>query len=127
MSNFFDGVGIGGPRITGPTGGSAPGAGSNDESRKAAREVAFLEKRLDRAVLVNLALWSLIQDKLGLTEEDLLSRVRVLDEMDGKADGKAAADRVAPCHACKRPVSQRQDKCMYCGAEKRVSSAFDLL
>ncbi|MEM6750452.1 MAG: hypothetical protein AAGA57_07785 [Planctomycetota bacterium] len=125
MGRYGGGLGgIGGGDLV-PSGGAQ--GSSNEESRKATRDVAFLQKRLDRAVLVNLALWSLIQDKTGLTEEDLLSRVKVLDEMDGKADGQVSQERVTPCHACGRPVSQRQVKCMYCGAERRITSAFDLL
>ena len=84
-----------------------------------------LEERLERLLLVNVALWSLLQEKTGLSEADLMQRVKLLDEMDGKADGRATRAKVAPCHACGRPVPARRDKCPYCGAAQRRGSAFD--
>ncbi|MEM1212444.1 MAG: hypothetical protein AAGI68_09125 [Planctomycetota bacterium] len=98
---------------------------ARSEARSAATNLRDMEQRLDRLLLVNVALWSLLQEKTGLTERDLMDRVRLLDEMDGRADGKASGPKVSPCHACGRPVPARRDKCPYCGAVKRRGSAFD--
>ncbi|QDU33841.1 hypothetical protein KS4_18990 [Poriferisphaera corsica] len=83
-----------------------------------------LEDRIDRLSLVCMAMWSLLQDKTDLSEHDLLERVRVIDLMDGNEDGKATRT-VSKCSACNRTMSQRHQRCMYCGADKLVSSAFD--
>ncbi|MEM6554162.1 MAG: hypothetical protein AAF750_18750 [Planctomycetota bacterium] len=98
---------------------------ARSEARSAASSARDMEQRLERLLLVNVALWSLLQEKTGLTEADLMERVKLLDEMDGKADGKASGPKVAPCRACGRPVPARRDKCPYCGAAKRRGSAFD--
>ena len=66
------------------TRGSAARAQSAASS--AGRDVRALEDRLERLSLVTMAMWSLLQDKTRLTEEDLLERVRTLDLMDGNPE-----------------------------------------
>jgi len=100
-------------------------ARASASSRKTQREVQFLEDRFERLSLVCMAMWSLLQDKTGATEADLLERVQTIDLMDGRIDGKATKVGVVKCVKCDRPMSDRHLKCIYCGAEKRASSAFD--
>ena len=115
-------------------GGSGVGSGiSASEGARAAaaagnaqRDVAHLEDRIERLSLVCMAMWSLIQDKTQLSESDLLERVKMIDLMDGVADGKASRS-VQKCHACQRVMSPRHRKCLYCGAEKLAQSAFDAI
>lgn len=83
-----------------------------------------LEERLERLSLVCMAMWSLLQDKAGLTERDLLDRVQALDLIDGVHDGKATRT-ISKCTACQRVMSPRHTSCMYCGRDKLVQSAFD--
>lgn len=88
--------------------------------------IVHLEDRLERLSLVCMAMWSLLQDKTGVTEKDLLERVRTLDLMDGVADSKATRS-VAKCEKCRRTMSNRHRRCLYCGHEKLAQSAFDAL
>ena len=107
---------------------------SEDASRQAAaaasrassvnRDNEHLEDRLERLSLVCMAMWSLLQDKTGVTEQQLLERVKTLDLMDGQPDGKATRS-VSRCQACGRVMSPRHLACMYCGEERLVTSAFD--
>ncbi|MFP4145345.1 MAG: hypothetical protein ACLFV3_09390 [Phycisphaeraceae bacterium] len=90
------------------------------------RDVYYLEDRLERLSLVCMAMWSLIQDKTDLTEEDLLQRVKMIDLMDGEADGKASRT-ATECPNCRRVMSARHQRCIYCGSERRASSAFDAI
>lgn len=101
---------------------SARAAGA---SKRTEREVQFLEDRFERLSLVCMAMWSLMQDKTNVTEAELLERVQTIDLMDGRVDGKATKVGVVKCHQCDRPMSERHLRCIYCGAEKRASSAFD--
>jgi hypothetical protein len=110
--------------------GSATAAGDAARASSAAgsakRDVAHLEDRLERLSLVCMAMWSLLQDKTKLTEDDLLQRVKLIDLMDGVQDGKATRG-VQKCHACNRVMSARHRKCLYCGADKLAQSAFDAI
>lgn len=101
--------------------GGGASSGSSDSSN-----LRYLEDRVDRLSLICMAMWSLLQDKTKLTEEDLMERVRLLDLMDGKVDGKATKT-VSRCVQCSRPMNVRHTKCIYCGHEKLIESAFDAL
>lgn len=90
------------------------------------RSTREIEDKLEKLTLVCMAMWSLLQDKTGVTEEQLLERVKTLDLMDGVLDGKATTS-VATCPKCKRTMSPRHRRCLYCGYSKLVKSAFDSL
>jgi hypothetical protein len=93
----------------------------------AAHEVRGIEDRFERLSLVCMAMWSLLQDKTNLTEQELLDRVQMIDLMDGTADSKAGKTGVVKCGSCDRPMSTRHMRCIYCGADRPAGSAFDTL
>ncbi len=90
----------------------------------ARRDVRYLEGRLDRLTLVNAAMWSLMQEKLGLTEEELINRMVEIDISDGTPDGKITAG-VRKCSKCGRTLAAKHRKCLYCGAADLRSTAFE--
>lgn len=92
----------------------------------ATRDLQFLEDRIERLSLVCMAMWTLMRDKTNLSEHDLLERVKTLDLMDGKEDGQASRS-VQKCSKCGRVMSSRHQRCLYCGAERLVQSAFDAI
>ena len=94
------------------------------KAERARNDVQHVEQRLDQLVLANMALWSLLQEKTGLTEQDLLDRVQEIDLADGQADGKARKPP-AECAQCGRMMSPRHKRCIYCGTERLDYSAFD--
>jgi hypothetical protein len=69
-------------------------------------------------------MWTLIQNETDLTEEHLRQRIQEIDSLDGVADGRITG-HVTHCSICKRPVSSRHTRCIYCGSESVVASAFD--
>ena len=83
-----------------------------------------IERRLDRLTLICMAMWSFLSEKTGVTEEQLMERVKTIDLMDGVADGKLHR-QVAKCQSCGRVMSPRHQRCLYCGAEKLQITAFD--
>ena len=88
---------------TAPSARSVPGAAT-----------PTLEIRLDRAMLVCEAMWTILRDKLGVTDLELLQRINDLDLSDGQLDGKVRKSAVA-CPKCGRTIARRLPKCMYCG------------
>lgn len=105
---------------------SSQASSAASQAGEASRNVSHLEDRLERLNLVCMAMWSLIQDKTNLTEEDLMQRVKLLDQVDGQADGKTTRS-VQNCHKCGRAMSPRHQKCLYCGEPKRIQCAFDMV
>jgi hypothetical protein len=75
--------------------------------------------------LTNLAMWTILRDKLGVTDQELERKVCELDMLDGVQDGKLTAGPWT-CAACKRPNTPRRLACMYCGQERAKSSPFPL-
>ena len=99
---------------------------AQESSRKATdfqARVRMLEESIDRLVLVNAALWSLLKDRTGLTDAALAARVRDIDLRDGVEDGKITTT-VQNCQKCGRTMAPRHKKCLYCGGERLASSPF---
>jgi hypothetical protein len=90
---------------------------------RVSQNIEDIEERLDKLALLNYALWSLLQDKLGVSEAELLARVEELDLQDGKLDGRISGG-VVNCKDCDRPLSKRHRKCLYCGFELKEDTAF---
>ncbi len=89
-------------------------ASAEISAREAAdRRYAGVDERLARLVLVVRAMWTLLAEKSGLTDADLLKRMKELDAADGGGDGGAAK---APFRcSCGAMVSRRLNRCLFCG------------
>ena len=93
---------------------AAEAAEAKGDTRTAKRNLADLETRLDRTLLACEAMWTLLRDKLGATDLELIDRINDIDLSDGKLDGKVRKTAVS-CPSCGRTISRRFPKCMYCG------------
>lgn len=89
-------------------------ARASGDARAARTDVAEMEMRLERALLACEAMWTLLRDKIGVTDQELIERINDLDLSDGKLDGKIRKTPVS-CPSCGRTISRRLPKCMYCG------------
>ncbi|MEM1027252.1 MAG: hypothetical protein AAGJ38_04145 [Planctomycetota bacterium] len=124
MNGFMFG---GGYRSGADFGGSqamGEAASARGAARDAQQEVAHLEDRFERLHLVTMAMWSLLEEKLGVTEEELVAKVMEIDLRDGNMDGKVTRT-VQTCTACNRPVHPRHQRCLYCGHVPGGQSVFD--
>lgn len=83
------------------------------------------EERSDRLLLVNVALWELLQEHVGLTEKMLSKKIEEVDMRDGIKDGKISK-QIMTCENCTRILSNSHRKCIYCGTDV-VSKAHDAL
>jgi hypothetical protein len=83
-----------------------------------------IEQRLDQLLLVVQAMWSLLQEKTGLTDAELLARMTELDARDGATDGRVTKSPVK-CAKCGAAVSRKFNRCLFCGEPYRGGSAFD--
>lgn len=83
-----------------------------------------LEERVEKLILLNLAMWELIKERTQLTEADLVKRVAEIDLRDGVADGKITRT-VKKCKECGKVMSSRHSNCLYCGAIDLAAGPFD--
>jgi hypothetical protein len=99
-------------------------AGTRPEDLPIREEVRDLERRFEKLSLLCRAMWTLVQERTGLTEEEIARRAVEIDLLDGKADGKVSV-KASMCVSRNRTVAPRHARCIYCGAEKRVDSVFE--
>ena len=94
--------------------GAQQAAQAEGVARRVGTDVAEVEARLDRTLLVCEAMWTLLRDKLGVTNDELIDRITEVDLSDGQLDGKVRKTPVS-CPKCGRTISRKFPKCMYCG------------
>jgi hypothetical protein len=95
-------------------------ARSSSESRL---DIDELQRRIDTMGLLLMAMWSIIEEKTQVTEQELAARVRDLDMIDGRSDGRMPR-MVTECRDCGRKMNLRHRTCMYCGGESLQQSPF---
>lgn len=88
----------------------------------AEQHIRALEKDLDLLTLVNQALFELLSEKLGVSEEEMLQKVEEIDLRDGVKDGKLGTATLK-CPKCNRGYNMRLDKCLYCGYSNNNSDS----
>ncbi len=86
---------------------------------------ALLERRLEKLSLVCQALWTLVRDRTGVTEDDLAKRVQEVDLSDGKLDGRVGG--AVDCPSCKRRYARSRDRCLYCETPRKGGSSFEAI
>ena len=97
-----------------PTAAAINAAEAVGEARRARTTAEGLDARLDRMTLAFEAMWTLVRERLNITDEEFAARMNDLDLSDGKLDGKARKGAVS-CPKCGRTISRRLPKCIYCG------------
>ena len=66
-------------------------------------------------------MWELLSERLGVTDEELIARIREIDFRDGKLDGRVTKG-LAECPQCNRPNATDRSRCLYCGCELPAST-----
>lgn len=92
---------------------------ANEARRKAGdadSRVADLEHAVDRLLLLNRALWEIVQKFHPVDNEYFLAKVAEIDLRDGRLDGKLVKQSLRHCRSCGRAIGQRHVKCIYCGS-----------
>ena len=93
------------------------------ESNAAQNDIRTLREDLDRLHLVCRAMWEMLKQETGATDEALVERIQQLDLSDGKLDGRVRVD-VVDCVACGRKIGRRHRRCIYCGAPRMDQAPF---
>jgi hypothetical protein len=84
---------------------------------RARRRADDVEDTADRLVLVIEAMWEILSERLGVTEEELVARIQHLDGLDGEVDGRRGVRERRTCPACQAIVPARSVRCQFCGAD----------
>jgi hypothetical protein len=90
-----------------------------------AADIADVRRQVDRLTLACQAMWELIRDRTGLTEEDIEAKILEIDARDGNVDGKISTKSVS-CTSCGRPTNSRRGSCVMCGAPIKREHQFEV-
>ena len=91
---------------------------------KAERNTEALQLDVERLLMITEALWMILKEQHGYTDEHLQERVMEIDLRDGRLDGKVAPSDPTKCPACDRPLGRKRMSCIYCG-EAVMPGLFD--
>jgi rRNA maturation endonuclease Nob1 len=97
---------------------------AESKAGRASDDIAQLRRQIDRLALASQAMWELLRDSSGLTEDDLQTKILEIDLRDGKADGKITSS-VCVCPSCGHNTNTRRSLCLMCGAPLSKQHAFE--
>jgi hypothetical protein len=96
---------------------SLPVSQWNPKADAVKSDVMSLELELERLLMLTEALWQIIKEHHGYTDDELIRRVAMIDLKDGVLDGRVAKSPPAQCPKCHRPLNKRHVTCIYCGTQ----------
>ncbi len=88
--------------------------------------VGQLEEKLDRLALICRAMYELLQETSGVSDEQLSAKITEVDLRDGKADGRVTPQQ-KPCPECDAMICARFNRCLFCGYKDESGDVFDTL
>ncbi|MDP1564018.1 MAG: hypothetical protein Q8M16_21765 [Pirellulaceae bacterium] len=95
-------------------GAAADAQRAASQARDAEQRVKALEESVAKTLLICESLWEIVRDRAGIGDETLFEKLREIDLRDGVLDGKNQA-KPTECPSCKRRLSNRHARCLYCG------------
>jgi hypothetical protein len=87
-------------------------------------EIAVLRRAVDRLTLASQAMWELVRELPGFSEERLMARVLEIDLRDGTGDGRITMQTL-DCPSCGAKTNSKRRSCLMCGAEFVKPHAFE--
>jgi hypothetical protein len=94
---------------------SAQAARAESQASRAEDEMTVLRRQTGHLALACQALWELLRQTPGFTDDRLRSKMQEIDLRDGHADGKISP-RMITCSACSAQSTTRRSHCIICGA-----------
>ena len=88
---------------------------ARDRAEASRSDILYLQLDVEKLLMITEALWDILKEKHGYTDEELIQRVQEIDLKDGRLDGKVAKEPPSPCPNCGRPMGRNRAICIYCG------------
>jgi hypothetical protein len=105
------------PSMTGLPGSYAAAAASSAENAalEARTEVELYRHDLDRLLLITEALWFVLKQEHGYTDDVLIKLIQELEQRKTTSTGVTLKDPPVACPVCQRPNTATRIFCLYCG------------
>ena len=94
------------------------------KAERAANDLGTLERHVDRIGLACQAMWELLREHSGITEEDLERKILEVDLRDGKLDGRIG-HTIMECPQCGKNTNSKRFNCVMCGAPIERAHKFE--
>ena len=94
---------------------------AENAAREAKTEIEHSKHDIDRLLLITEALWGLIKQQNGYTDDVLVKLIQDIDHRKSTATGVAIKDPPIACPNCGRPNMAARNFCMYCGGSLPVN------
>jgi hypothetical protein len=101
--------------------GEAQAASAKSKAMSLARDVKVLRANLAKSMMITEALWEILRDEHGMTDEKLHKKIYEIDMRDGILDSQNQR-KAEKCPECDRMVSSRHPACLYCGTVMDTSA-----
>ena len=93
----------------------AAAAQGQSQARNVRTDLEFVRCDIERLLMITEALWGILKEKHGYTDDELMRRITEIDRRDGKVDGRVAQSPPASCPRCNRTLERKRPFCLYCG------------
>lgn len=91
---------------------------AHDQISHSQSDVGLLRFDVERLLMITEALWSILKENHGYSDDELMKRVAAIDMRDGALDGRVATVESPICPQCKRShLAKHRPFCLYCGAQ----------
>ncbi len=89
-------------------------ADSDSSLKRTSWDLDDIARHVRKMAIVNQALYELLKERTGISDEDLRRRIREIDLRDGTADGKLDASPLR-CPKCRSALTAGALSCPTCG------------
>lgn len=93
----------------------AAGSTASHSVSEVRSNVDVMQVDVEKLFLITEALWTILKEEHGYTDEELMRRIEQIDLRDGRLDGKVARQANPVCPQCGRVLIGKRPLCLYCG------------
>lgn len=87
------------------------------DSASARLGTELIRADIEKLLMITEALWTILKEQLGYTDDKLIQMIQKIDLRDGKLNGKVArSTERSTCPQCGRVLIRNHPVCLYCGA-----------
>jgi hypothetical protein len=84
-------------------------------AREARTGVELAKHDIDRLLMITEALWTLLKQEHGYTDDVLTNLITEIDQRDGRLNGRGAKEPPVLCASCGRTNAAKRTFCIFCG------------
>ena len=88
---------------------------AQQDAQRAQNQIVHLQRDVDRLLMITEALWTLLKEQHGYTDETLSNAITQIDLRDGQLGGRPGRTPAEPCPHCGRNLAKGLPTCIYCG------------